>query len=199
MIDSVLLYPVKFAINQALRLDPESAERLQELNGACVGIKVVGLPWELFANCNEGSISLSFASKRSTNAKIIGPPLALLKSLYDVHSRKDLRVDGESRVAEQFFDLISRLDIDWEEALTRFMPDMLAHQLGNFVRDGQFICQASFRTSQAQFQEWVHEVVAITPYRFELEDYLNEVGSIQKNAAQLEQRVIKLKNNIKEN
>ena len=81
--------------------------------------------------------------------------------------------------------LFDELDIDWEGHLAHFTGDVVAHQIGSFVRQG-FALKRRISASMSQnLTAYVQEEQRLFPPREEISDFFNDVDAISLRAERL--------------
>ena len=127
------------AINRVLALDENSAKRLRPLAGKRLALHLQELSQPLlfvFSQridiliCDDEPdclISLSVSTL---------PQLTDSSQLTELIRQQKLSVRGDMQLAQDMSALFKELDIDWQEHVSRYTGDVVAHHLGRVVRDG---------------------------------------------------------------
>jgi len=192
------LFTFSEMLNQALRLDPDSAGRVKALSGNCLRLKIKGFPRAIYIRSDGEKLRLSLFHDGDVQASLSGTPPQLLRAAYAEGIPEDVVMEGATDVAGGFQNLFKRLDIDWEEILSKVLGDAMAHQIGNFVRDAQFQARRVGNTAGEHIKEWVKEWWAVTPYRFEVDDFIGEVAGVRGDTERLQLRIERLQNKLQE-
>lgn len=131
---------IERAFNTLLQLDSDSQKRLQKLAGRSLQVSVQEFPWPLlfsFSDQVDIRTVLVDENESSTNQAadcVIELDLQTLPKLKDTSQltqliqQKKLNLVGDIYVAQTFSSLIKELDIDWEEQLSKYTGDIVAHQ-----------------------------------------------------------------------
>lgn len=128
---------IELAINQLLKLDSDSQQRLQKLNGKSLQVVIKELPWPLlFSFSTQVDVRVVLAAEPLSEPAdcLIELNLETLPKLKDssqltqLIQQKQLNLIGDIYVAQTFSTLIKELDIDWEEQLAHYAGDVVAHQ-----------------------------------------------------------------------
>jgi ubiquinone biosynthesis protein UbiJ len=136
----LVLSAIELGVNQLLSLDNKTPERLKKLNGKQLGIELKELnhtivvafsdridlllpdtvnPSEAETDVWDCKITLSILS-----AKELQDPSRITQLI----KQDKLDVIGDMQIAQDFSALVKELDIDWEEHLSRYTGDVIAHQ-----------------------------------------------------------------------
>ena len=104
----------------------------------------------------------------------------------------DVVITGDVALGQAFRDLLLAVDIDWEENLSRFTGDVLAHQLGNAVRSGQHWARQSRHTLKQDAAEYLQEEGRLLIAGDEMAGYLGAVDTLREDVDRLTARVQRL-------
>jgi ubiquinone biosynthesis protein UbiJ len=132
---------VELAMNQLLKLDDDSQQRLKKLAGKSLQVTIKELPWPLLftfsdqidvravitVDNNVGPISEPVDCLIELNLETL-PKLKDSSQLTQLIQQKQLNLIGDIYVAQTFSALLKDLDIDWEEQLSGYTGDVVAHQ-----------------------------------------------------------------------
>lgn len=185
-----------FVLHQALKLDGDSIGRIKALDGKSLAIDILGFPGLIYLHFDAEQMLVSFTTQREPNTTIKGPPFSLLRSAFSGEFSANIKMQGEIELARQVQQLFRLLEIDWEEGLSNIFGDIIAHQIGNMIRDAKFAARQVQYGAARQFQEWFHEFAEVSPYRFELASYVSEVSGVRADVDRLEQRIKRLQNRL---
>jgi ubiquinone biosynthesis protein UbiJ len=101
-------------------------------------------------------------------------------------------IQGDTDTGEQFQDILSAVDWDWEEQLSRITGDVLAHQAGKLARKATLFIKNSRSTLQQDISEYLQEEVRLLPARIEVGYFLEEVDQLRADVDRLSARVDRL-------
>ncbi len=103
-----------------------------------------------------------------------------------------MEIRGDTDTGQAFQDILSEVDLDWEEPLSRLTGDVIAHQAGKLVHEGrQFIRQAC-GTLEQDLSEYLQEEARLLPARIEVHYFLDEVDRLRSDTDRLTARVARL-------
>ncbi|MCB1155828.1 sterol-binding protein, partial [bacterium] len=85
--------------------------------------------------------------------------------------------------------ILDDMDIDWEEMLSRYTGDIVAHQLGNLVRGANRWLSRSAGVIEQDLGEYLQEEARSLPPRLEVQDWMNEVDAARSDLDRLEARI----------
>jgi ubiquinone biosynthesis protein UbiJ len=165
---------IELAMNQLLKLDDDSQQRLKKLAGKSLQVTIKELPWPLLFTFSD-QIDVRAVITPDNDIEPISEPVDCLielnletlpklrdsSQLTQLIQQKKLNLIGDIYVAQTFSALLKDLDIDWEEQLSGYTGDVVAHQTFSSMR-------ALFDTAKTQIEK-----VAI-----ELGEHLTQSNSI---------------------
>ncbi len=190
------LHALETAINQSLRLDPETWRKLDGLGGRLAAIELRGLDLTVYVRVTANGLRLAWRSDEGPQTVLKGTPLALLKMALAGDAQQglpeELEIAGDVETARRFQDLLAGLDIDWEEQLARLIGDVAAHETGRALRTLHAWCRQTAAELEQDAVEYLREEQAVLPYRDEVEDFLAAVDTLRDDVERLEQRIRRL-------
>jgi ubiquinone biosynthesis accessory factor UbiJ len=179
-------------INQYLKLDPTSEQRLVKLAGKLIAINVGYFDYTLYLLLQSEGVALLKDSAQQPDVTLRGTPLDFLRYSLSNKFTGDIAVSGDMEVAQQFKELFAQLDIDWEEQLSKVTGDVVAHQIGKFFRALCEWCKRSADTLRQDVSEYVQEEAQLFPPRAELQDFFADVDKLRDDVERIELRIKKL-------
>ena len=126
------------SVNRYLALDPTSGDSLGGLENRIVELKLKEFSFPVYFKIQNLKIQVLDSTEESADVSLLASIPQLVKmtavSGNDSILGDDLEMSGNMDVGRQFRDVFRNLDIDWEEILSRFTGDIVAHKLGNGIR-----------------------------------------------------------------
>ena len=80
-----------------------------------------------------------------------------------------MEISGDTELAHQLSKILGTMDIDWEEQLSHFTGDLIAHRVGNLFRTARDWGANSSATLGLDIQEYLQEELRLLPGRLEIE------------------------------
>ncbi len=183
------------AVNALLALDPVAMERLARHHGRVIGIHLRGLEITLyFVPDEKGHLQLLGDIEGEPDALISGSPLDLMRSGGSEEGSRQLfagrvTLNGDTALAHDFSAILADLDIDWEEQLSKFTGDLVAHELGSAVRHLKHYTEETGDRLARDLGEYLTEEARLLPTRAEVEEFIEQVDELRDDAERLEARV----------
>ena len=181
------------ALNRYLRLDPEVWPRLAELEGVVIAIEPEGLGMALYLLPGSQGIRVADHCEGEPTVRIRGAWPALIRQWRGQAVGGEISVEGDSAVGRQFQTLLARLDIDWEEHLSKVVGDALAHQLGTLWRGFHDWRRRAETTLLQDGGEYLQQELRALPPRPAVESFLRAVDVLREDADRLEARMARLR------
>ena len=195
---------IEIAVNRVLQLDEDSLARLQDLQGKVIAIEVRGPDVSLYLIPGPDKLSVYGRFEGEADTLLRGTPMALMrmgliKHAGDALFTGDVEISGDVELGQQFSEILNALDIDWEEHLSHFTGDLVAHKLGNVVRDTLSWGQDVADTLGQDVAEYFQEENEALPNPDEVENYLSQVDVLRTDVDRMEARVRRLETHLKNN
>lgn len=206
-----ILSAIETALNAWLKLDGESLQKCEALEGKIIRLHITGLDLNLYflpavsgiqvmSNYHDSAVADVQVNDDNTSftgevdATIHGSPMALMRLSTSENSgasmlESDVEIDGDMRVAEQFSAILKEVDFDWEELLSKLVGDTVAHQAGQVVRSGTEWFSQSIEAMKLNTSEYLSEESKATPAEAELEYYMDQVDDLRMDSDRLAARV----------
>ena len=197
MLSAVGAAALEKLITQALKMDPERATVVRQLNGKVVAIELRGTGLKFYLQFDGDSVHVLTAYDAPANATIAGTPLSLLRLGLHGHERDslfsgDVEISGDMDIGKNVRALVDGLDIDWEEQLSRIVGDVLAHQIGNAARGLKTWAQQSADTLRDDASEYLREESHLLVQRDEVDAFLASVDRLRNDVERLDLRYQRL-------
>jgi len=193
---------IEMAVNRVLQLDEDTLARLQRLQGKVIAIEIRGLDVSLYLMPGPDKLSIYGRFEGEPDTVLRGTPVALMrmglvKHAGDVLFAGDVEISGDVELGQQFSEILDALDIDWEEHLSHFTGDLVAHKLGNVVRSALSWGQQTVDTLGQDVAEYFQEENEALPNGDEVENYISQVDVLRSDVDRMEARVQRLENHLK--
>ncbi|MFC6441319.1 SCP2 domain-containing protein [Bowmanella sp. JS7-9] len=183
------------AINRVLALDENSAKRLRPLAGKRLALHLQELSQPLlfvFSQridilvCDDEPdclISLSMSTL---------PQLTDSSQLTELIRQQKLSVRGDMQLAQDISALFKELDIDWQEHVSRYTGDVVAHHLGRVVRDGsQWLSNKAALVKRQLRDALAEEKPVLVPKGRQLQ-FNRDLDALTKRTEALDKRIAAL-------
>lgn len=194
LIRSIFLTTLETTISRFIALDSEAPRLLKPIQGKVIAIHIESLDWTFYLCPSDSSIQLLEHYEGSPDTTLSGSPfgfanIGLSTTPSDVLFSGQIKIEGDASTGRNFQTLFKRLEIDWEEQLSHVTGDILAHQIGNFVRAARQWGQDSKETLRLNVGEYLQEESRDLPTSYECNDLFEQIDSIRADTDRLEMRL----------
>ena len=189
---------VEQLLNAVISMDEVTQQRLAELHGRRIAIEFN--EWDLtllFVADAQGGLQLSTDDVDAADATIRATPFDFAETLRmerkeDQVFKGKITLDGDTRLAQRFSDILAMLEIDWEEQLSKLTGDVAAHQLGGMLRGFQRWARRNQRVMRDNLGEYLTEEKQLLPTAFEVAEWRGDVDRLRDDVDRLAARVVRL-------
>ncbi len=197
MIDVAALALLEQAVNAALALDPDTGRRLARLQGKTIAMELSGTGITLTLQPTlDGKLRLMGDFDGEIDTTLRGAPFALLRistgrtgeAMFD----GGVEIDGDVELGQQIQRVFEQLDIDWEEHLSRLTGDIIAHQIGNTLRDLFAWGRRSAEHLGRDGADYLQEESDTLPVEWEVAEFIKGVDTLRSDVDRIEARVKRL-------
>lgn len=195
MLKKYSLKALQKAINKAMLLDEHMPAKLQALENKTLEMIITPLNVNFFIHFKNGEIQLLDHYDTRADTIIHSNPLGLIRlSLLPASQARSLfndkiRMSGDIELGQQVKKLFDEMDIDWEGHLAHFTGDVIAHQIGSFIRKGMNLKQHFDDSMRQNLSEYLQEELRVVPSKNELEDFLVGVDELSLSVERLQAHV----------
>ncbi|MBI4356532.1 MAG: SCP2 sterol-binding domain-containing protein [Gammaproteobacteria bacterium] len=188
-----LLPKLESGINHLIRLDPHSEEAREPFLGKVVAIQIEGVQIPFFMQFTKEGICLFLEYKGEGNLSIRGSLYSLLTMGSPLFAARHLHLEGDITFAEALQLFFKHLEPDWEEQLSLWFGDILAHTLYEGGRSAEKWAGDRLLAVRENFTDFIQEEMLLLPPRALLEYFYDEVDSVQSHFEHLESKIDQLK------
>lgn len=195
MLKKYSLKALQKAINKAMLLDEHMPAKLQALENKTLEMIITPLNVNFFIHFKNGEIQLLDHYDTRADTIIHSNPIGLIRlSLLPASQARSLfndkiRMSGDIELGQQVKKLFDEMDIDWEGHLAHFTGDVIAHQIGSFIRKGMNLKQHFDDSMRQNLSEYLQEELRVVPSKNELEDFLVGVDELSLSVERLQAHV----------
>ena len=184
MIKECSLMVLQKAIQHALSLDESMPTKMQALDGKTLEIIISPLQVNFFITFLAGNLCLLPSYEGDPDTVIRSSPLGLIRlSLLPASKVRSLfndkiKLSGDVELGQKVKELFDDIDIDWEGHLARFTGDVVAYQVGSFVRQGLSFKRQVKESLRTNITEYLQEESRLFPPREEVADFFNDIDAL---------------------
>ncbi|MBL0499112.1 SCP2 sterol-binding domain-containing protein [Aeromonas caviae] len=200
--DAMVTAVIETSLNQLLALDKQSPERLRKLTGKVLKLELRELKplWFVFSERRldvlarfEGEAEADAVLSLSLTALgLLKEPSALTRYIRE----EKLDLSGDPQLVQAFSALLGELDIDWEEELSRYTGDVVAHTLCSGARQARRFVGRELCRSQRQVAEYLTEEARLAPGPLEVASFNDDVEELAQQMKAIELRLARLEQQV---
>lgn len=196
----VMLGAMEAAANRLLHSDPDIAPKLKRLHGKVMQLHVSGLGLCIFTLVSNGNIIFFDDFGGESDACLSAPPLALLRMGLEqrqgksIMANKEVLLEGDMQVAQQFQSLIVALELDWEELLAQRVGDIAARQVGLLAEGFGRWLRRSHTSVDMAVRDYIQEEAQHSPTAIEVSNFADDIDNMRMDMDRLEARIQRLLN-----
>ena len=197
---------VEKVINQLLKLDPDSQQRLRPLAGKQLKVSIKEFPWPLLFAFSK---QVDLLSAGQSDGQGFEPDCAISLSISNLQTLQDssqlsqliqqnkLQLEGDIHVAQHFSALVKELNIDWEELLSNYVGDVLAHQSFSAAKTLFNQANATLQQFSSMFAEAAIEEKGLAAHPLAVAHYCKDVNELRSATERLTARLAQLEQSSK--
>jgi len=193
---STFLPFIEDAGNRVLRLDPETLQRLGDLQGRTICIEFTDLGRQLFLDPSESGFRMFDEYSGTPAVTLRGKMITFVRLGLDPErtgpAPGDLEIRGDAALGQKMQKILQDIDLDWEEPLARMLGDPAGHAVARSLRAIHHWHVQALKTLGANVAEYLQEEARIVPVRFEVDAFLDAVDVLRDDVDRLESRVLRL-------
>ena len=197
MIDSALLL-LESTINRCLSNDLQTLARLQQLEGKKIRFEISDWGIYFYILPKHNGIELRSKITGDADTTISGRlhdlvHIGLATDKSQAIKKHRIQFNGDAHLGMTMQQILSQLDIDWEEHLAQLIGDIPATTISKGIKKlfdfGKSVRDSLIRNSS----EFIHHEAKLSPTADELESFYADVTKTRHDVERLEQKIRFLK------
>lgn len=193
-LDNLLCGLLETGVNKLQQLDASAQQRRKMLDGIIIGVTLKELNKPLYFVISRQQIDILSQYEGQTDC-FIRLNISALKKLQNNHQlthlikTEQLEVEGDIKLVQQFAQLLTEMDIDWEEQLSRKVGDVLAHKFCYYSKQAQQGVSSMRQKSERHLAQFITEELKLAPSALEVAYFCDQVTDIAKQVKRLDERI----------
>jgi ubiquinone biosynthesis protein UbiJ len=201
-LSSATFRPIELLINRGIGLSSTAQAMAAALDGKALDVRLDGTPLALRLTASDGTLRATAPGELPATATLAGSPLAMLRLLSGdpqaLIRKGDVRISGDTDVANQFRDLLHMARPDLEEELSKLAGDPLAHQLGNMAREFREWGERTVSSVSRSLGEYLTEERRTLPTLVEAAEFCRDVDQLANDVERAEAQLALLRERLKD-
>ncbi len=191
------------ALNRWLGLDPLALGEVEALSGRVLGVEVAGAGRSFYLSFAGSTIHIGTDCGVLPDAMVRGAPASLVRMLLGAESTRPLAlgeviIEGDQDLVQRFKGLLTRMEVDWEEELSKVLGDVMAHELGRLGRGAARWAGGARRTAALDVQEYLTEELRLVVPGAAFRTLADDVDTLRDDVERLDKRVERLARRLRE-
>ena len=189
-VHAAALSGIEATINGALRYDAGTQKKLQSLDQQVLLIDCVLPPIRIAVESSEDGLRL-YDSWTGEAAVTVSGSLVALANLAITNrgssslANSGVKVSGSLESLQQFSEVLSTLDIDWEAALADLLGDIPTHIIGETLRKSAQFKEQTLERATSALTEISQEELRLTPSPSEYQQFKQGVRELATDTDRL--------------
>lgn len=194
LITRSLAATVESALNGYLRQDPASRGRMHGLEGKAVAVELQALNTTLYFVTGPDHVRVHDHLDRPVDATLIGTPLGMLRAATSADeagtaATGTIEIKGDTETAQTFSRLLTSVEIDWEEHLSRACGDTVAHKTFTTLRELRRWSSRTLRILGEDAGDYLREETRLLPSRDEIDAWSEAVDTLRADTDRMQKRL----------
>jgi ubiquinone biosynthesis protein UbiJ len=163
-------------------MDPDALARLQRLQGKQLAVCLRGIdirlvltaqPNGIWLNSHQEAVDCSVETEFSALQQLSDP-----SQLTRLIRENKLQIDGDLQTLQQFSQFFQQLNPDWQERLSAFLGDAVAHKAARAIVALQQGIRNYLQQADQTIQELAQDELRLTPVAAEVQQFSREVSTL---------------------
>ncbi len=184
--------------NRYLSCDPERAQALESIDGKVLWLTFKEPQHTLLMQVS-GSTLQAADKEIHCDAEIIVSVNVLTDKLAGADQNQLLKngsieIRGDSHIASVFNNVLQEVEIDWQDLVSKYTGDVVAHQLAAGVKTVHGIMQNLRENARLDMRDYLQDDLQVAVTQGEVDDFIKHVDELRAHTDRLEARLNKLLN-----
>lgn len=194
---TLALHALESALNRYLKLDPETLSRFAKLEGKTVKWVIEDWHISFYIILNANGVELHPTMTTTPNTTITGKLPALLrlglaKASNSALFENRIQIEGDLNTGETLRAILSDMDIDWEEHLSKIVGDIAAHKISTAAKEIKSSFSGAKQTLERNLKEFLQLELQALPTREQVNTFIDDVSHLQHAVERADVRIIRL-------
>ncbi|MFP5440847.1 MAG: SCP2 domain-containing protein [Gammaproteobacteria bacterium] len=182
------------ALNDALRYDPATKQRLAAHKGRVLAIECLQPPVNAYFLFTADGVEIYDACETEVDATIRAGAIGLLRQLASERpdvapAGGDIAVGGDTRFVQDIVKIARDVNIDWEEPLARILGDVAARQVGDLLRGAASFMFRAATSLKRNGEDYLRHELAIFPSKHAMREFLRDVDDLRLDTDRIAARL----------
>ena len=192
-LNNLLCGLLETGVNQLHQLDISAEQKRKQLNGTIIGVTLQELNKPLYFVISKQQVDVLSVFEGPTDCFIRVSFNALHKlqdnlQLTTLIKTGQLEVEGDIQLVQKFAQLLTDMDIDWEEHLSHKVGDIVAHKVCCHIKQLHHAVISQFKATEKQTALYITEELKLAPGGLEVAYFCEQVKALEDKTNKLIQK-----------
>ena len=184
-------------LNRYLECDPERSRELKQIDGKVIAVKIKEFDVTITLRVEDLKLQEVLDTEIVANVEIILSLKTLPNYLLGVDRNQlikngDIEIVGDTHVASVFHNIVSEVEIDWEELLAARIGDTMASQVGFGARKIKGFMRTVRENVQLDTRDYLQDNLQVAVTQEEVDGFVQQVDTLRADVDRLEARLKRL-------
>lgn len=189
---------IERAINDALRYDPATRQRLAAHKGRVLAIECRQPPLNAYFLLTADGVEIYDSCETEVDATLRAGAIGLLRQLASERpdiapAGGDIEVAGDTRFVQELVAIARDIDIDWEEPLARILGDVAARQVGELLRGAAGFVRRAAVSLRQNSEDYLRYELGVFPSKHAVREFLRDVDELRLDTDRAAARITALR------
>lgn len=185
---------VERAINDALRYDPATRQRLAAHKGRVLAVECRQPPLNAYFLFTADGVEIYDVCETEVDATLRAGAIGLLRQLASerpdvVPAGGDIEVAGDTRFVQEVVQIARAVNIDWEEPLARILGDVAARQFGDLLRGAAGFVRRAAVSLRQNGEDYLRHELALFPTKQAVQEFLRDIDDLRLDTDRITARL----------
>lgn len=184
-------------INRLLAMDSATLQPLAKFDDSVIAVELLNTTFVLYITLLPTGVRLAPLSDREPDVRIAGTPTQFIRYIVamkrgDPAQAGGLQISGDAALAQAFQTALKNLELDWEEELSQWIGDSLAHQAGRAANKTAGMFRHAGKTLGMDISEYLRYETETLPDRETVAEFNASVDDLRNDVERLKARIRRL-------
>ncbi len=184
--------------NRYLSCDPERAQALASIDGKVLWLTFKE-PQHTLAMQVAGHTLRAADNDAHSDAAIVVSVNVLTDKLAGADQNQLLKngsieIQGDSHIASVFNKVLQEVEIDWQDIISKYTGDVIAHQLAAGAQAVHSIMHNLRENARLDMRDYLQDDLQVAVTQGEIDDFIEHVDALRAQTDRIEARLNKLAN-----
>jgi ubiquinone biosynthesis protein UbiJ len=195
---SLVCAVIETTINQLLKLDASAEQRIIPLRQKAFKLTLQEYQQPLFFFFSNQRVEIFSDYEGDLDVELTVAASALGKlqdngAISQLIKSEQLIIVGDIKLLQRFAELLTKLDIDWAEHLSRYTGDVIAYHSTEAAKKIVASVGSLKSATTAQLAQYITEELRLAPSRLEFIHFSDQVSDLDQQLSALESRISQLR------